>query len=464
VHGNHPKSSHSLAQIGDRCGGFALQCSDVAGFVNQVSERIISERKLLDELRDSVVDLTALQREADSAASEIDEVARHATGLLTKSHAGTNQALRHIEELIDHVLQTVEEMEAFFEAFASVGSISAALSKLARETRVVALNASIEAARAGDDASGFAVVASEVKRLADAAREASGRVGSDVGALDQRARTIADRMRADGMRGRSIRTYTSEIGGVLDLITESVAQFGLRASAIREVGAAMTDHVTSLDAGFDSFSDASSANMSQLAAMRTQIDALESASNQMLNEIAHADVVTRDTPFIAAALRDATMIRQAIEGALRAGTLDEAALFDTAYRAVADSDPPQFLTAFVPFADTVIRPLLDVATAANAMVVGCCLIDRNGHLPTHISERSLPQRPGERRWNLEHSRNRQIFMDPQTRHALDNDGEFFLFTYRQDFGEGRYRPLRSVLVPLQFSGRRWGLYELGYLT
>jgi methyl-accepting chemotaxis protein len=87
----------------------------------------------------------------------------------------------------------------------------------------------------------------------------------------------------------------------------------------------------------------------------------------------------------------------------------------------------------------------------------------NGFLPTHITERSQGQIPGERLRNLEFSRNRQIFMDGQTRRALDGEGEFFLFAYRQDLGEGRFRALRSVFVPLTFNGRRWGLYELGYL-
>jgi len=95
--------------------------------------------------------------------------------------------------------------------------------------------------------------------------------------------------------------------------------------------------------------------------------------------------------------------------------------------------------------------------------VGCCLVDMNGFLPTHISTRSLGQKSGDRLWNLENARNRQIFMDSQTRRALDSDGDFFLFTYRQDLGEGRYRALRSVFVPLEFNGRRWGLYEVGYL-
>ena len=77
--------------------------------------------------------------------------------------------------------------------------------------------------------------------------------------------------------------------------------------------------------------------------------------------------------------------------------------------------------------------------------------------------RESEQRPGAREWNMDHARNRQIFMDGQTRRALDGEGDFFLFTYRQDLGEGRYRALRSVFVPLVFAGRRWGVYEVGYL-
>ena len=109
------------------------------------------------------------------------------------------------------------------------------------------------------------------------------------------------------------------------------------------------------------------------------------------------------------------------------------------------------------------RPLLDRHTAQDATIIGCCLIDMDGYLPTHISARSQPQRIGDPRWNMEHARNRQIFMDAQTRRALDGDDDFYLFTYRQNLGEGRYRALRSVFVPLRFAGRRWGLYEVGYL-
>jgi len=183
----------------------------------------------------------------------------------------------------------------------------------------------------------------------------------------------------------------------------------------------------------------------------------------MLNTAAHGPQVTRNSRYIAMAEEGAEEVRKIIGAALRDGSLSIDALFDTDYRRIEGSDPPQYLTGFTQFADDMLRAMLDRHSAQDSAVIGCCLIDMNGYLPTHVNARCQPQRPGERLWNMEHARNRQIFMNDQTRRALDGASDFFLFTYRQDLGEGRYRALRSVFVPLVFAGRRWGLYEVGYL-
>jgi methyl-accepting chemotaxis protein len=196
---------------------------------------------------------------------------------------------------------------------------------------------------------------------------------------------------------------------------------------------------------------------------RAQLEQLEGMANDMLNSAAHGGHQTRNSRYIAFAEEGADEVARTIEQALLAGELSSAALFDTRYRPIAGSDPVQYENGFTAFADRMIRPILDRRTEEDQAIVGCCLIDMNGYLPTHISARSQPQRPRSPRWNIEHARNRQIFMDGQTRRALDGEGDFFLFTYRQDLGEGRYRALRSVFVPLSFGGRRWGLYEVGYL-
>jgi methyl-accepting chemotaxis protein len=196
---------------------------------------------------------------------------------------------------------------------------------------------------------------------------------------------------------------------------------------------------------------------------RARVEGLEGMANDMLNTAAHGGQKTRNSRYIGFAEEGAEEVSQIVATALGQGRLTMDALFDQQYRAVEGCDPAQYQNGFTPFADMMIRPLLDRRTAQDSAIVGCCLIDMNGYLPTHISARSQPQRRNDRAWNMENARNRQIFMDAQTRRALDGEGDFFLYTYRQDLGDERYRALRSVFVPLVFGGRRWGLYEVGYL-
>lgn len=404
-----------------------------------------------------------LQHEANGAALEIRSVAGRATTLVSDSHRSARSALTEIGMLIDDVVRMGDELADFAQAIESVASISENLRMIARQTSILAINASIEAARAGTEASGFAAVASEVKKLSRLAGDATNTVSNTIGHLEERARRVMDDLHSGADRGRAARARADAISGALETIAALIIQFDQSTAAIERCGGHVTQHVDTLGKGLDSFAGTAAVNLSQLSEARDQLDMLESSSNKIFNMIGHSGVEMSDSRFIRLALEGADLVRARIAAALSRGNLSLEALFDTNYRIVPDSDPIQFLNNFVAFADMEIRGILDSETARDRQIVGCCLVDRNGFLPTHISDKSHPQRLGERRWNLENSRNRQIFMDRQTRDALDSDGDWFLYTYRQDLGEGRYRALRSVFVPLVFEGRRWGLYEVGYL-
>ena len=452
-----------LTDLGERSGDIALQCSETAGFLGELTRRIQTDSARLGELQSNMETLAVSQNESVLAAQELSLTARRAGIIIAEGHEAIGRSLGQITELIENVTGLEGHLRQFLAVIEAVGGISEELGAIARQTRLLGVNAAIEAARGGEATQGFAVVADEIRRLAGQAGESAASVGDKLGQLDRDARQLIGGVEANILRGRDVGSHIDTLRVSMAEIASLVTQFGERSDTIVTCTDEADGDVAALRQGLVRFSQSSTESATRVETARGQLESLEVMANAMLNRAAHSGHVTRNSHYIAMAEEGAEEIQTLIAEALADRRLDMSALFDTAYRPLAASEPVQYENGFTAFADHFVRPLLDRRTAQGSAIIGCCLIDMNGYLPTHISARSQPQRPGQPRWNMEHARNRQIFMDSQTRRALDGEGDFFLFTYRQDLGEGRYRALRSVFVPLTFGGRRWGLYEVGYL-
>lgn len=452
-----------LTDLGERSGDIALQCSETAGFLGELTRRIQSDSARLGELRSNMERLARSQDESVAAAQELSLTARRAATIIADGHEAVTLSLGQVAQLVENVTGLEEHLRQFLGVIEKVGDISEELGGIARQTRLLGVNAAIEAARGGAATQGFAVVADEIRRLAGQAGESAASAGDKLGQLDRDARRLIGGVEANIARGRDVGTHIDTLRVSMAEIASLVTQFGERSDMIVTCTDEAGSDVAALRQGLDLFSRSATESAARVETARGHLEGLEGMANAMLNRAAHGGHVTRNSCYIALAEEGAAEIQMLVERALSSQQIGMEQLFDTVYRPIGGSDPPQYENGFTDFADRTMRPLLDRRTAQDAAIVGCCLIDMNGYLPTHISARSQPQRPGQPRWNMEHARNRRIFMDSQTRHALDGDGDFFLFTYRQDLGEGRYRALRSVFVPLMFGGRRWGLYEVGYL-
>jgi methyl-accepting chemotaxis protein len=452
-----------LADLGERSGDIALQCSETAGFLGALNRHIQDDVARLGDLTANMDRLASSQAESVMAAQELSLTARRAGRIVADGHQVIGLSLGEVTSLVEHVTGLDGHLRRFLSVIEAVGDISEQLGAIARQTRLLGVNAAIEAARGGAATHGFAVVADEIRRLAGQAGDSAASVGDKLGQLDRDARALIGGVEANIGRGREVGTHIDQLRQSLAEIASLVTQFGERSESIVICTDAADGDVKALRQGLAGFSRSATDNAARVDVARGQVDALEGMANAMLDTAAHGPGKTRNSRYIALAEEGAEEATALIEQAIGAGRLTLNDLFDTDYRAISGADPAQYINGLTAFADMVLQPMLDRHTAQDSAIVGCCLIDMNGYLPTHISARSQPQRPGARDWNMEHARNRQIFMDSQTRRALDGEGDFFLFTYRQDLGEGRYRALRSVFVPLHFAGRRWGLYEVGYL-
>jgi len=452
-----------LARLGEQAGDISVQCSDTGGLVGKLNRQISAEAERLDELVTAMGELNHSRAERHLATAELLQTSTVAQTVLERGHKVAEQSLDEVSRLVADVTSLDGELQLFLDTLGTIGGISAKLADIAEHTQLLSFNARIEAARGGEATAPFEVLATEIRRLAATASESSTEVGRNMARLEATAGSLITSLKANIASGRETTQHIDVLRQSLTEMAALVHQFHDRSQAIADCNERAEANVRTLDAGIAEFGQVAAESARRAEQAREQLDRLETSANDMLNQVAHGGVETRNTPFIALAFEGAREVGAAIEALLARRELAEAALFDTDYRARPGTDPIQFDNGFADVADRHIRPILDRFTHHNRGVVGCCLVDMNGYLPTHITERSQAPIPGQRLRNLEFARNRQIFMDGQTRRALDEAGDFFLFAYRQDLGEGRFRALRSVFVPLHFSGRRWGLYELGYL-
>src|SRR3546814_711139 len=197
-----------LTDLGERSGDIALQCSETAGFLGELTRRIHDDSAHLVELQSTMQALAVSQNESVLAAQELSLTARRAGQIIAQGHEAIGRSLGQVTELIENVTGLEGHLRQFLDVIETVGDISGQLGAIARQTRLLGVNAAIEAARGGEATQGFAVVADEIRRLAEQAGESAASVGDKLGLLDRDARQLIGGVEANLMRSEE---HTSEL-------------------------------------------------------------------------------------------------------------------------------------------------------------------------------------------------------------------------------------------------------------
>ena len=162
------------------------------------------------------------------------------------------------------------------------------------------------------------------------------------------------------------------------------------------------------------------------------------------------------------ALEAGATLTRIFEDAVSTGAASMDDMFDTNYVEIPGTNPVQYRTKFLDWADRALPAFQEAFLAKDKRVAFCAMVDRNGYLPVHNKIYSHPQRPGDVAWNTANSRNRRIFNDTAGLAAGSNQRSYLIQSYARDMGGGNTVMMREVDVPIRIRGRHWGGFRTAY--
>ncbi len=452
----------AVESISEACSEVTVGCSDVSGLVQSViasSERLRAEHTALLE---TVETLNTDQDQVAQACDESRLLSQRAIDQLAQGTVHIRASLSEIGNLLSLVDTLTQHVTGFAAAMNQVRQCSRDIDQIAETTNILSLNAAIEAARAGDAGRGFAVVAAEVKTLAGKTRLATDEIARTIDTLGMEAEQVIVEIEKGVKVRDEARTSVSRIEDTLIDVSEMVSEVDRQNDQIAQATGAISGHVGKLQQALASFDAAAKDNESKLGSAQNRMGDLEEMASVMFDRIVHAGLSPGDMAMVERAREAADEVTQLALAALADGSLTESALFDDTYVEVAGTNPQLFRNSFSDWADANWRPVLDRIKASDPNIVATVCDDRNGFLPTHLTERS--RKPtGDYTHDLQFCRNGRMIFNAIDRRIKGGDQDFSMAVYRYEGDGSQYRVVRLASVPIVINGRRWGDYEISYV-
>ena len=241
---------------------------------SQMSERAISINTLTIEQHDQTDQVATAMTEMTTTAQEISKNASEAESAAQTAENNSQNALKTVGSAVHSVQELAEEIESAGTVISNlegdVQNISSALEviqSIAEQTNLLALNAAIEAARAGEQGRGFAVVADEVRQLASRTQESTGDIHNMIERLISASDAAVKVMASSQQKGTGTVKEANAASEALNLIRESINTImemnSLIATATEEqslVGAEISQHVVDISNKSQQSADFASAN------------------------------------------------------------------------------------------------------------------------------------------------------------------------------------------------------------
>ncbi len=447
----------SAKAISENTSQMAIGAAEVSHFLDKLNASIGRNGEYASKIVIAAEHLNSATTEISSSAGAASQLA---TQTHKKSEEGSQLAHRSLAaicELSSDVNSAADSLAGLKQNADQIQGITEVINSVAEQTNLLALNAAIEAARAGEQGRGFAVVADEVRSLAGKTAEATQNIANMLREVRQKTENTSAMMGQVVEHTDSVVANISELDETFVQISQMVDN---SVEAVQHIESALdeqTGTAAEISQSISGIRDSLSETKVQSETISEQAFQLSCTAEKTFAELDNWNTGTFEQRVLEDARQAAQAIGLLFEQAISLGQLSEHKLFNQQYKALPNTNPAKFSTDFDGFTDQNLPDIQEPILGKHQEVIYAGAVDSNGYFPTH-NKRFSKSLTGNYEVDLANNRTKRIFDDPTGRRCGKHTETVLLQTYKRDTGE----VMHDLSVPIKVNGRHWGGFRIGF--